>query len=383
MKVHNLALVAAATLIFGAQGVAQSDNGLERALTELNAGLTAPAGSAGMAISGDLRVKNAMTIGGSTKDWKSADVRARLNFDFNVNESVNAHIGTNVTEYWDNDAANVDTDADLDNTSMETAYVTVANLLGDGGTFKIGRDYWTMGSGRIEGSDDWDAAPSTRSGAWYSNAGFSAWLLNDGAADDGDDIGFSWDYAMAIPGMGDVTLRPYYLVSAAGADGSTGFNSNGYGSEFTGSIAGFGLSGEFANDQDGGNAYAVETSIEVGMLNSLPGVDGGSLDMSFSKADADFGLAQGSGLHWGKAGYAADGLGVWDTENGEREVNSIGMSFSPMEGWNGSLSRFDVDGSSSWNMSMGTTLAGAVDTAVYVADGDDGNAVWLTMSVNF
>ena len=89
MKVQTLVLAASAALILSAQGVAQSDTGLERALTELNAGLTAPVGSASMAISGDARVRNNWDVHG---DRKNLDARARLNFDFNVNESVSASV---------------------------------------------------------------------------------------------------------------------------------------------------------------------------------------------------------------------------------------------------------------------------------------------------
>jgi len=383
MKVQTLVLAASAALILSAQGVAQSDTGLERALTELNAGLTAPVGSASMAISGDFRLKNEMTLGGPLPDRKDATVRARLNFDFNVNENVSAHLGGTGGESWDSP----DDPASHSGLGIETAYVTASNLIGDGGSFKIGRDYWTMGSGRINGSDDWDANPSTESGVWYSNGGFDAWMLNDGVAAGGDSVGFSWDYAIAIPGMGDVNLRPYYLTTAGGGDAAIGFSSDGYGAEFSGTFAGFAVNGEFANDEGGGNAYAVSTSMEFGILDSIPGVSGGSVDLSFSKADADFNLANGTGLTWGQAGYSADGRGVWDTglndTDDSREVNSIGMNFSPMEGWNGRLAHFDVDGDASWNVSASTTLAGAVDTAIYFSEGENGDAVWLVLGVNF
>ena len=55
VRLFTLAAVAATTLL--SQGVAQSDS-LERALADLNSGLVAPAGNAGVTWGGDFRLRN-------------------------------------------------------------------------------------------------------------------------------------------------------------------------------------------------------------------------------------------------------------------------------------------------------------------------------------
>lgn len=351
-----------AVLILSAQGFAQSDTGLERALTDLNAGLTADHhGSASMAISGDARIRNNYTVGG---DKKSMDARARLNFDFNVNENVSAMVGMTAHSDWD--GADAPGDQNIDRHS-----VSAANLLGDGGTFTAGTRYFTLGSGRVIGSDDWDDAPGTSTGIWYDNGGFSLFFL-EGAT---DNYGLTFDYAMAMPGMGDITMRPYLLGDIEGEDGSTAFSTSTYGSELSGSFAGFALDGEYANN-DGAVAWTASTSIAVDALSSVPGITGAALDLSTSSADAGFDASRA--VSWNQAGLV-DGA-LWASEN----VSSAGMSFSPMEGWNGRLARVDNDGDTSWNFTSSTTLAGAVDMWVGYNNSDAGDdSFWMTMSVNF
>ena len=371
MKVHNLALVAAATLIFGAQGVAQSDNGLERALTELNAGLTAPAGSAGMAISGDARVRNNWAVAG---DKKTMDARARMVFDFNVNEGVNVMLGMTAHSDWDG--------PNTSDGAVDRYTVSAANLLGDGGTFTLGTQYFTLGSGRIIGSDSWKNDQKTTSGIWYSNAGFNAFVLNGGdaaavaAGTDGDDtFGVSFEYALAMPGLGDIAMSPYLIGTVNGDPGSTGFATDYYGSELSGSAMGFGWTGEYANN-DGNVAWTASTSINIDALAAVPGITGAALDLSTSSADAGFDASGATG--WNQAGLVDSAL--W--ANGD--VSSAGMSFSPMEGWNGRIARVDRDGDNEWNLTASTTMVDAVDIWVGYANADTGaDSFWMTMSVNF
>jgi len=361
MKVQTLALAASAAIILSAQGVAQSDTGLERALTELNAGLTAPVGSASMAISGDARVRNNYTVSG---DKKTIDARARLNFDFNVNESVSASVGATAEANWD--AAPSGEANDIDRFS-----VSAANLLGDGGTFTAGSRYFTLGSGRIIGSDDWDQRPDVATGIWYDNGGFSLFFLEG----DQDSYGLTFDYALAMPGMGDITMRPYLLGDIGGDAGSTSFSTTTYGSELSGSFGGFAWEGEYA-DNDGATAWTASTSINIEALASVPGISGAALDLSTSTADDGFDAS--GATSWGQIGLTDQAL--WSSAN----TSSAGMSFSPMEGWNGRLARVDNDGTNSWNFTASTTLAGAVDMWVGYANADAGDdAFWMTMAVNF
>jgi len=374
MKVHNLALVAAATLIFGAQGVAQSDNGLERALTELNAGLTAPAGSAGMAISGDARVRNHYNVAG---DKKNMDARARMVFDFNVNEGVNVMLGMTAHSDWD--VSGVD-DMGSSAGAFDRYTVSAANLLGDGGTFTVGTQYFTLGSGRIIGSDSWDnGEQDTNSGIWYSNAGFNAFVLNgnDAPDDAGEDdtFGVSFEWTQTLPGIGDIAMSPYLIGSINGHSGSTGFETDFYGSELSGSAMGFGWTGEYVNN-DGNVAWTASTSINIDALAGVPGIQGAAMDLSTSSADENFDA--GRAIGWNQAGLADSAL--WANEN----VSSAGMSFSPMEGWNGRIARVDRDGENEWNLTASTTMVDAVDIWVGYANADAGDdSIWMTMSVNF
>ena len=96
MKVHMImAALAAASL--SAQGVAQQgEDSLERALADLNSGLTASATS-NVDISGDARIRNYYMSGG---DSKEIDGRYRLRFSFTVNEQVGGVLGITGFESW-------------------------------------------------------------------------------------------------------------------------------------------------------------------------------------------------------------------------------------------------------------------------------------------
>ncbi|HIA38808.1 MAG TPA: hypothetical protein EYN86_04805, partial [Planctomycetes bacterium] len=204
VRLFTLAAVAATTLL--SQGVAQSDS-LERALADLNSGLVAPAGNAGVTWGGDFRLRNAWTDNGATTNNRNMDTRVRLTASFNVTEDSSAFVGFNGSEAY-NDLAGANTygaDSTMA-TAVDRAYVTVNNLMGDGGTMTTGRNYYTVGAGRILSSSDWNNQPATYSGVWYShdmggmNMNFA--MLNTGAGDtgqsaDGDDQVYvlSMDYA--------------------------------------------------------------------------------------------------------------------------------------------------------------------------------------------
>jgi len=333
-----------------------------------------------MAISGDARIRNHMTAGdGPDADKKSIDARARLNFDFNVNEGVSVSIGATANSDWDG----ADTGTGSNNINRYT--VSAANILGDGGTFTAGTQYFTLGSGRLIGSDDWNPNPSRSTGIWYDNSGFSMFFL-EGSTDDGadppvwtgedDTYGLTFDYSLAMPGMGDISMRPYLLGDLGGNDGSTSFATTAYGSELSGSFGGFNWDGEYVKQGDL-TAWTASTSIEIDALASVPGITGAALDLSTSTADSGFDAS--GALNWGQIGDVTTGA-LFASEN----TSSAGMSFSPMEGWNGRLSRVDNDGANSWNFTASTTLAGAVDMWVGYANGDNTeDTFWMTASLNF
>jgi hypothetical protein len=73
-RLFTLAAVAATTLL--SQGVAQSDS-LERSLADLNSGLVAPAGNAGVTWGGDFRLRNNWDDNGTDTNNRDFDTRMR------------------------------------------------------------------------------------------------------------------------------------------------------------------------------------------------------------------------------------------------------------------------------------------------------------------
>lgn len=258
MKVRLLTLVAAATATLGAQAPAQQDEpeSLERALADLNKGSTAPAtsnvsssGSLGLNISGDIRVRNtwvnppnAVLPNGAARDYKNIDARVRVNMAFDVNEWASAFVQFNAAENWGttgglgNIATGEGTAANPFSTNLNTgvinqAYFTAYDLFGDGGEFKLGRSYYTLGSGRILATDDWSQTPSSYSGIWYyrgwDEVNLEAFMITDvfsgaglnGAVTPSGDVdlyGAYVDFTTDALGdfIGELTIAPYFLRSS-------------------------------------------------------------------------------------------------------------------------------------------------------------------------
>jgi len=96
--------------------------------------------------------------------------------------------------------------------------------MGDGGSTKVGRDYYTMGAGRIIGSSDWSNNPSSASGVWYNHdmggMNMSFAMLNTPGgetgsvdAEAGDNMLYvlSMDYALEAGALGTINLTPYAM----------------------------------------------------------------------------------------------------------------------------------------------------------------------------
>jgi hypothetical protein len=388
-RLFTLAAVAATTLL--SQGVAQSDS-LERSLADLNSGLVAPANNDHVSWGGDFRLRNNWDDNGSTTNNRDFDTRMRLTASFNITEDSSAFAGFNGSEEW----------GDLVNstpTAIDRAYVTVNNLMGDGGSMKAGRDYYTMGSGRIIGSSDWNNNPSTHSGVWYShdmggmNMNFA--MLNqdagetgNNAASAGDDMLYtlSMDYALDTGALGTINMTPYAIRMEA--DDSQNWK----GAHLSGAVMGFGYDAEYTQyDQadTSGTAWAIATSIELDVLSSLPGISNGGVDISMSNADSDFDTA-GAITH-GVGGFGdRSGGGAWD--NGA-DITTIGLNFSPAEGWggriafndvaadNGDYKETDISVSHDFNGNVGGWFGYAM---VNPGDGsEDEVTFWTTLSVSF
>jgi hypothetical protein len=392
-RLFTLAAVAATTLL--SQGVAQSDS-LERSLADLNSGLVAPAGNAGVTWGGDFRLRNNWDDNGTDTNNRDFDTRMRLTASFNITEDSSAFAGFNGTEHWGTGA--LGESGTNTPTAIDRAYVTVNNLMGDGGSMKAGRDYYTFGSGRIIGSSDWADNPSSNSGVWYShdmggmNMNFA--MLNQvggetGAGSAGDDMLYvlSMDYALDTgAALGVINMTPYAMRMEA--DDSQNWK----GAALAGSVMGFGYDAEYTQyDQanTSGTAWAIATSIDLDVLSSLPGISNGGVDISMSSADADFDTA-GAITH-GVGGFGdRSGGGAWD--NGA-DITTIGLNFSPAEGWGGRIAFNDVEADNgdyketdvSLNHDFNGNVAGWFGYAmINPGDGsDDEVTFWTTLSVSF
>ena len=410
MKVHMImAALAAASL--SAQGVAQQgEDSLERALADLNSGLTASATS-NVDISGDARIRNYYMSGG---DSKEIDGRYRLRFSFTVNEQVGGVLGITGFESWGSQVVDkvVAPDSSRIDTRIDLAYFYGNDVFGDGGTITVGRKYYTLGSGRILGSDDWDQAPQIQTGFRYNHeaggANIELFLLNsqhdsDAAAAIGgavpafDDLfGLTFDWVFETDSsMGDVHFAPYIL---SGRDGGLSLEDGWYlGTQIAGELAGFGWDAEWATQDEGGDAFALSTTIGLDALESIPGVEDGGLMIQFTGADDDFSPVM---YPWGAAGavrHAVAGLrdflpnGIWTSDT---DTMTAQLGFAPGENWNGKISYWAIDNAGAdtteWDLQVGTTLAGAVDlwigyahTSSDDAGGVDDDIIWTTIGTAF
>ncbi len=408
MKVHMITLAALAAASLSAQGVAQEGDNLQRALADLNDGLTVPAGSSSFDISGDARTRNLWTSSGASKD---IDARARLNFLFNVNEQVGANVSVLGFEDWGTQANDkffaADGDTRID-TRIDQAYFWSSDVFGDGGTITIGRKYFTVGSGRIIGSDDWDQAPMVNTGIWYEHeAGglnVEAFFLNSQIEADipigggfviparNDYMGVTFDWTLETEGAGNFNFSPY-LISERD-NGLTLEDGWFLGTTIDGEVGGLGWDAEWATQDNGGSALALSTTIGLDALESIPGVEDGGLTLALTSADDDFNVGGDMAVRHAVAGLAdilVNGVWTWDTD-----TLSAHLDFSPSETWNGRISYWDIDNPTmaltdlnEWDFQVGTTLAGAVDLWLGWAHTSTDNApfdddiIWVTVGLDF
>ena len=389
MKVRLLNIVAIAAITLSASAIAQEAS-LERAMADYNSGLVAPNGSAGLTISGDARVRN---VTADDVNAMNADVRTRLNFSFNINDDASAFLQFTGNSNWGSKTLAGDFGADAfngedinDNGEFSQAWVNVNNALGDGGSTKIGASYYTFGSGRILGTDEWDGLPQAFEGLWYSNeAGglnLNAFYMNlvemGSTSSDVDLMGLTFDYELA-----GFALSPYWLRQSG--DALPTEHHDWMGASFAGSLAGFGIDGEIAQFEaygtDSVKAWALGTSFELGALASM-GLDSA---ITFNMTDAEEGfeafedaLGNTINVRHNQAGLSdLMAGGVWGS--GEADTMSLGFSFSPAEGWNGALGYHDitVDGAD-WteiDLTMGHTFNGGLEAMFGLAIADEDGVV--------
>lgn len=386
MKVLNYSFAALAAIALASQGVAQQEEGLERALADLNSGLSAPAGHGSVTIDGDFRARNRWFDDGSDTNNRDIDTRARLNFFFNVNENARAFVGFSgresfggsVAGRWDIGGSGMSSSGE----GLDRAWVAVDNLVGDGGTVTIGRRYWTLGSGRAMGSEMWDNWVTTFSGIWYDHpaAGFNvqAAMLNgveNGTSTTDDMLYFlagTWVCDM-IEACGPISVTPWILRDET-ASASAGENETWYGGILTGGMMGVGYEAEYLRYDFGamnGSAWYIGAGIELEQLESVPGIENGGIDIAISQTDKEFAVpgvnSVGSayGLQYHDSIGIADVLGtagIWTTDT---DTWRVGVNISPAEGWTGGVALMNIDMAGTEydeiDVTLGTELNGGVD----------------------
>jgi hypothetical protein len=275
--------------------------------------------------------------------------------------------------------------------------------MGDGGSMKAGRDYYTFGAGRIIGSSDWNNNPSSESGVWYNhdmggmNMHFA--MLNqangeNGDTDAGDDMTYvlSMDYALDTGALGTINMTPYVIRREGDAVGGGGDDWKG--AALSGSVMGFGYDAEYSKyddgQDDGGTAWAVSTSLDLDVLSSLPGISNGGVDISVSSADDEYTTI--GGISHGVGGFSDRTEGdAWSNAN---DITSFGLNFSPAEGWGGRIAFNDVESNTGdyreTNISVSHDFNGNVAgwfgyAMINPTDGADPDEVtfWTTLSVSF
>jgi len=378
---HLAVLVAAFSL---SSAVIAQEGSLERALTEYNAELMAPLASAGVSVSGDARVRN---VTASFDNVVDVDVRTRLNFDFNINDHAQAFVQFAGNSNWGTKVVPGDgTDAgsawngvsDNDDGKIAQVWVETVNSLGDGGTARIGASHYTFATGRLLGSDDWDGHPQGFEGVWYSNElhgisfeGFYMSMVENGVfQSDIDLIGLTFDYSLGFSESSKFALSPYWLRKS-GDMGNDASHDDWRGLAVNGMLLGFDCNLDMAwyeaYGADSAMAWAFDTALDLELLTEI-GL-GSLVTIAFSDTEDGFDVITSSSTgrtinqRHNVAGLSDTMVGgLWGS--GEASTMSLGLSFAPMEGWDGGFSMHDITVNgidySEFDITLETTLGGGL-----------------------
>lgn len=413
MKVRLLNTAALAAVTLASQGIAQQqEDSLERALSDLNSGLSAQEdANNGPIWGGFFRARNAWYDNGVETNNIDIDVVATINMLFNVNEDARIFAEINDSTTFGDPTFGFGGGGTYDDRAngafdVPRFYVEVDSLAGLGGRSKIGRDEYTVGSGRIVGSDDWDNVPQTHAGMWYDNElvedfmSLHTSITNDidtGNADESD--GRLWVLAapMSLDAGGGMTVVPYYVRydgvnGVPGVVNGTGGSGTWFGVDVSGEIVGFDWEFEFADFSSGpmgGTAFALDVGYELGALESLPFVDSGEVDFKFSSSDAEFQTITPS--YHNAGGYSDRMGGQW---TGGTDMFGLGIGLTPAEGWNGELAFYSVENENSgdeWteiDLGFSTELGGGVGAFFGIASvspdvGDTELVFWTVLELSF
>lgn len=384
MKVRLFHLAVLAAIATAGQAAAQEPGGdLERALADLNRGLVAPQGAANnvsanasssLQFGGDIRVRNTWLneIGAAattstpavdgSPDRKNVDARMRMHAAFDVNEHASAFVQLIASENWGNatgagpNAATNET-SNLDTGSISQAWFSGKSIIFDEEEWTFGRRYYTLGSGRIIGTDDWDQNPSSYSGAWYSHPlygwNLNLWMITDafnlggvngrfGPVGDTDVFGAAVNYSTdAVEALGTINIKPYILRMTT-QDAATG-TKNWFGGQVTGAISAVDYDVELVwVDSDrqrdpeisSYTGWAVDLGIRLGeWIQDVPGNIDPRIEVGAAAAD--------------KAGVALDPVyhntaGIFDLQNrsgrpgvwgGEADTYQGALALTPAAEW--------------------------------------------------
>ncbi len=387
MKVRLLPLAAVAAVAMGTQGMAQSQgNDLDRALADLNTSLAAPLPgsvdapqSSSLSFSGYARARNTwLNPAGAAGNQKALDVRIVVNMGFEVTPNSRAFVSINGAEgwgtinassptQWNQPGANNPGNA-ADTGSLEQAWFQADDLIGDGGTATIGRKYFTVGSGRLLGTDEWDQSPHAYSGIWYNN-GAGDWNINlwmvqdvffgmtDGGAGEGDYdwFGASFDYHLKdLPGIGDINMTPY-IVRASDRRASTDMFTNWYGAALNGAlpVAGMQYDAELVwkSDNIAGTdtekAWALDLSLNLEeLIGDMPEALAPTLELGMASASDT--VAINPTYHNTAGLYDLLGRGgVW---GGAADTWQAHLGLTPMGGWDGRIGLIHFDENNNSNI---------------------------------
>jgi len=415
MKVLNYTFAALAAVALASQGVAQqTEESLERALANLNSGLTAPTGNGNVTISGDFRARNRWYDDGSDTNNRDIDTRTRLNFFFNINENARAFVGFSGREAFGGSFVGRHDMGDIGESSgegMDRAWVAVDNLIGDGGTVTIGRRYWDSASTNVLGSEMWDNFVTTFSGIWYEHdaGGFNLETAMINGVENGpsatDDmlyyISGTWVCDL-IEACGPISVTPWFLRDETASAGSGGTHESWLGAVVGGGMMGVGYDAEWLRYEFGdvqGDAWYIGAGIELEQLESIPGIAGGGINVALSQTDDEFfvpginSVGTPYGLHYHDSIGFADVLGtsgIWSTDT---DTWRVGVDISPAEGWMGGLAIMNIDMAGTEydeiDISLGTELNGGVDAWFGYAlidpsgSSDDMSVFWAVLDLAF
>ena len=403
MKVRLFTLAAAAAIALPTEGVAQqSGDSLERALADLNAGLVSPAQDTGGSnwapiFSGSFRARNLWFDDGNETNNLDIDAGVKLHMLWNVTESSRLKVGMAASEAFGDGTSSFNTWPPLGSGTqtpgtfddgnggfdINIVKAEVDSLLGLGGVAGIGRDNYTLGSGRLWGADPWRDYELTNSGIWYDNqildnVGLHISMINGtengwtgvGAVQDvSDDYIFTYAVPLTFnfgESGGDIEFLPYFI--RANVPGTT--HRDWMGLQVIGELLGFSYDVEFADSNFGdfgGSAFAIDLSYTLNALTSIPFIESGEINFLISDADAEFGVLNptfhdtaGFSDLLGEGGLWTPGASVW----------GLGIGIQPAEGWDGRLDFYSVDAT---DVSFGSRLSGDEWTEIDLSVGVDLN----------